>query len=261
MPSTKNQCARVQCIFVHGWGMNSAVWNAFIEQLPEYIEPICIDLLGHGEFNQEGFDDLQDLVEHLFEQSKSLLKEPAIWVGWSLGALPILELSRQSPELVSKVVVMTSNPCFVKREGWDAAVDESVFDLFAENLQQDIEKTLQRFLSLQVRGMEQSREVLRVLREAISKKGLPSTNALTAGLTVLKSVDLRELVNRLDMPQCWLLGENDSLVPAELNQYLSVQAGVKSHIISGSAHLPFISHTEEVMQLFLAFVLSENIND
>lgn len=261
MPSTKNQCASVQCIFVHGWGMNSAVWNSFIEQLPEYIEPICIDLPGHGEFNQEGFDNLQDLVDHLFEQSKSLLNEPAIWVGWSLGALPILALSRQSPELVSKVVVMTSNPCFVKREGWEAAVDESVFDLFAENLQQDIEKTLQRFLSLQVRGMEQSREVLRILREAISKKGLPSSNALTAGLGVLKSVDLRELVNRLDTPQCWLLGENDSLVPAELNQYLSVQTGVKSHIITGSAHLPFISHTEEVMQLFLAFVLSESIND
>lgn len=241
-------------MFVHGWGMNSAVWDSFIEQLPDTIEPVCIDLPGHGKFNQSGFNNLQDLVDHLLEQAKQLLNGPALWVGWSLGALPILELCRQSPELVSKVIVVASNPCFVIRDDWHSAVEESVFDLFADNLQQNVEKTLQRFLSLQVRGMEQSRDVLRILRAAIVGQGLPSSEALNAGLQVLKSTDLRGLVKQLEVPQLWLLGEGDSLVPAALAQYLNVQAGVKSHIIGGSAHLPFVSHTEEVMQQFLAFI-------
>lgn len=238
--------------------MNSAVWDSFIHQLPEYIEPICIDLPGHGEFNSANFNHLQDLHDHLLEQSKSVLTGPAIWVGWSLGALPILELCQQSPELVSKVVIMASNPCFVIRDGWQAAVEESVFDLFADNLQQDIEKTLQRFLSLQVRGMDQSRDVLRLLRAAIVGQGLPSPDALSAGLQVLKATDLRERVQQLLVPQLWLLGENDSLVPVELHNYLNVQSGVKSHIIGGSAHLPFVSHTEEVMQQFLDFIQLES---
>lgn len=233
--------------------MNSAVWDSFIKQLPDTIEPLCIDLPGHGEFNQSDFESLQDLVDHLLLQTEGLLKGPAIWVGWSLGALPVLELARQYPDLVNKVVLMASNPCFVIRDDWQAAVDESVFDLFADNLQQNIEKTLQRFLSLQVRGMDESRDVLRVLRAAIVGQGLPSSKALSAGLEVLKSCDLREQVEQLTIPQCWLLGEGDSLVPAGLNEYLSVQAGVKSHIIRGSAHLPFISHAEEVMQQFLEF--------
>ena len=240
--------------------MNSAVWDSFINQLPDYIEPICIDLPGHGEFNSAKFNHLQDLLDHLLEQSKSVLTGPAVWVGWSLGALPILELCQQSPEFVSKVVVMASNPCFVIRDDWQAAVEESVFDLFADNLQQDIEKTLQRFLSLQVRGMDQSRDVLRLLRAAIVGQGLPSSEALSAGLQILKTTDLRERIQQLLIPQLWLLGENDSLVPVELHDYLNVQSGVKSHIIDGSAHLPFISHTEEVMQQFLAFIQLENTN-
>ena len=251
----------MQCVFVHGWGMNSAVWDSFIEQLPETIEPVCIDLPGHGEFNQADFGDLQDLVDHLLEQSGVVLNSAAIWVGWSLGALPVLELARQHPETVDKVILMASNPCFVIRDDWQTAVKESVFDLFADNLQQNIEKTLQRFLSLQVRGMAESRDVLRILRAAIVGQGLPSSKALSAGLQVLKYSDLREQVKQLTMPQLWLLGEGDSLVPVALNDYLSVQAGVKSHIISGSAHLPFVSHTEEVMQQFLAFIPLESSND
>lgn len=248
-------------MFVHGWGMNSAVWDSFINKLPDYIEPLCIDLPGHGRFNQMDFNSLQDLVDHLLQQSVSVLSGPAIWVGWSLGALPVLELARQQPEKVKALCLLASNPCFVVRDDWQAAVEESVFDLFAENLQQNIEKTLQRFLSLQVRGMAESRDVLRVLRAAIVGQGLPSSAALSAGLTLLKSTDLRGQLASLAVPQYWLLGESDSLVPAALNDYLSVQSGIKSHIIGGAAHLPFISHTEEVMQQLLIIIDSDCFHD
>jgi len=254
-------CARVQCVFVHGWGMNSAVWDSFIKLLPDSIQPVCIDLPGHGEFNEMRFSGLDDLVGHLTKQASRYLDGPAIWVGWSLGALPILKLASQQPDKVKKICLIASNPCFVKQNNWDSAVEAPVFDLFADNLQSNIEKTLQRFLSLQVQGMEDSRDVLRVLRQSIITQGLPSSEALSAGLEVLKNTDLKDDLSALNTPQLWLLGEKDSLVPATLGDYLDVQQGVKSHIISGSAHLPFISHAEETMQQLLAYIQSESIDD
>ena len=248
-------------MFVHGWGMNSAIWSSFIEQLPDYIEPICIDLPGHGEFNEKVLSGLSDLVEHLDRQSDLLLTAPAIWIGWSMGALPVLKLASQRPEKVSKLCLIATNPCFVKRDDWKTAVDESVFDLFADNLKSNIEKTLQRFLSLQVQGMEAARDVLRVLRQNIIDKGLPSSEALEAGLQILKTTDLRQDVRELKVPQLWLLGERDSLVPVCLKENLSIQSGMNSHIICGSAHLPFISHAEETMQKLLAYIESESVND
>jgi len=241
--------------------MNSAVWDSFINQLPDFIEPLCIDLPGHGQFNQLGFESLQDLVDHLLLHADKRLTGPAIWVGWSLGALPVLALARQQPEKVRALCLLASNPCFVVRADWQAAVEESVFDLFADNLQQNIEKTLQRFLSLQVRGMAESRDVLRLLRAAIVGQGLPSSAALASGLAVLKSTDLRATLGALAVPQYWLLGEHDSLVPAALNDYLGVQAGVKSHIIDGAAHLPFVSHPEDVMQQLLSIIDVNRIHD
>jgi len=236
--------------------MNSAVWAPFIEKLPVFIEPVCIDLPGHGEFNQQDFKTLQDLTNHLAEQADKKVTGSAVWVGWSLGALPVLKLAQQHPEKVEQAILIASNPCFVTKDQWQSGVDESVFDLFAQNLQSNIEKTLQRFLSLQVQGMADSREVLRQLRQAIIGQGLPSAAALSAGLKVLKETDLSAELDSLSIPQTWLLGEKDTLVPKNLNAYLNALSGVKSHIIGGSAHLPFISHAEEVLQHLL-----ESIND
>ena len=173
----------------------------------------------------------------------------------------MLELAKQNPELVDKMLLLAANPCFVVRDDWQNAVEESVFDLFAENLQNNIEKTLQRFLSLQVQGMAESRDVLRTLRAAIIKQGLPSAKALEAGLQILKESDLRPRLSLLSQPQHWILGERDSLVPVGLNEFLSIQDDVKSHIIRGSAHLPFVSHTEEVMQQLLDLIPIETTNE
>lgn len=227
--------------------MNSAVWQPFIEQLPDNIEPVCIDLPGHGEFNQRSFSGLQDLTDHLLQQTQHL-SGPRIWVGWSLGALPLLQLASDHADKVSELLILASNPKFVADDDWSQGVEETVFDLFADNLQSNIEKTLQRFLSLQVQGMKESREVLRQLRQLIVNRGLPSADALTAGLEVLKNTDARAQLAELKSPVRWLLGEKDTLVPASLDDYLKSLSGVKSHIIAGSAHLPFISHSDTVLQ-------------
>jgi len=244
---------KLRCIFVHGWGMNSAIWQPLFDKLPKHIEPVCIDLPGHGKFNQQSFSTLQDLTDHLSEQTKSL-PGSAIWVGWSLGMLPILQMAQQQPEKVSRLMAFSSNPRFVAGDSWAHGVEEAVFDLFAENLQANIEKTLQRFLSLQVQGMSDSRELLRQLRQLILDRGLPSAEALTAGLKILKETDLRELVNQLEQPVDWWLGDKDTLVPASLNDYLTSLSQVKSHIIAGAAHLPFISHTDQLLPDFLDFI-------
>lgn len=243
----------MQCVFVHGWGMNSAVWLPFLERLPDSIEPVCIDLPGHGQFNQQTFSDLQQLSDHLLEQTEHLTGS-VVWIGWSLGALPILKLAMQNPDKVKKLMVVAGSPCFVTKNNWQSGVDASVFDLFADNLQANIEKTLQRFLSLQVQGMTDSREVLRQLRQAIIGQGLPSPGALSAGLNILKETDLRADFASLPVSQTWLLGEKDTLVPSSLNEYLNTLSAVKSHIIGGSAHLPFISHAEEVLQQLLDLI-------
>ena len=151
----------VTCIFVHGWAMNSAVWDDCITQLPDWINPIVVDLPGHGTMAEVDAKSLDDYVKTLVP----LVHRPVLWVGWSLGGLVVLRLAELHPERVAAALLVATNPCFVTREKWSCAVDEKVFDQFAQDLNQDQEKTIRRFLALQVKGLPDAMSTVRQLQK------------------------------------------------------------------------------------------------
>ena len=79
----------VTCVFVHGWAMNSAVWDECVEQLPDWINVAVVDLPGHGSMAQVQENSLDDYVQAVIP----LEHRPLLWVGWSLGRLAVLRLA------------------------------------------------------------------------------------------------------------------------------------------------------------------------
>lgn len=236
--------------------MNHRIWQPLLEVLPDWIEPLCVDLPGHGERAADEFESLDELVEALVDTNA----EPALWVGWSLGGLVVAELARRYPEKVQALMLVSSTPHFIERPGWGCGMPESVFDLFANDMEADFSGTIQRFLALQVRGSESGRQLLRHLRQQLLACPQPNKNALRAGLQVLKSTDLREQLAELTMPVQWLLGGRDTLVNVALSHELeniTPQADVT--VIEKSAHAPFLSHIEEFCDSLIGF--ADKIDD
>ncbi|PCJ86967.1 MAG: pimeloyl-[acyl-carrier protein] methyl ester esterase [Thiotrichaceae bacterium] len=232
----------VTCIFVHGWAMNSAVWDDCIEQLPDWIKVIVVDLPGHGTMSKVSAQSLDDYVQALVP----LVHQPVIWVGWSLGGLAVLRLAELHPQRVAAALLMATNPCFVRQENWLCAVETPVFDQFAADLNKDQDKTIRRFLALQVTGLNHGLSVVRKLQRSIQSRGQASTQALECGLDILKQTDLRQALKSIDSPLHWLLGAKDSLIPAALAQQLKLQYQQENVLVLESAsHAPFMSHGDE----------------
>jgi len=232
----------VTCIFVHGWAMNSAVWDDCIEQLPDWIKVIVVDLPGHGTMSDVTAESLDDYVQALVP----LVHQPVIWVGWSLGGLAVLRLAELHPQRVAAALLMSTNPCFVRQENWPCAVEAQVFNQFAADLNQNQEKTIRRFLALQVKGLSDGLSVVRKLQRSIQSRGQASTHALECGLDILKQTDLRQALKSIDSPLHWLLGAKDSLVPATLAQELTQQYQQENVVLHEYAsHAPFMSHRED----------------
>ena len=247
---------QVTCVFVHGWAMNSAVWDDCIEQLPDWINVIVVDLPGHGTMADVEAEALDDYVQALMP----LVHVPVIWVGWSLGGLAVLRLAELYPQRVAAAMLISTNPCFVSQPGWDCAVDAEVFDIFASNLAKDQEKTIRRFLALQVKGLPDAMAVVRQLQKSIESRGQASKKALISGLDILLKTDLRPTLAAIDRPIHWLLGEKDGLVPAALAQVLSEDFGQADVVLnSGASHAPFISHREDFMQQLLS--IAQNLRE
>ena len=239
----------VTCVFVHGWAMNSAVWDDCIAHLPEWIHPVVVDLPGHGTMAGVEAKTLDNYVKALVP----LVHRPVLWVGWSLGGLAVLRLAELYPERVASAILVATNPCFVTQEKWPCAVDQKVFAQFADDLGRHQDKTIRRFLALQVKGLPDAMNVVRQLQKSIQSRGQASTRALTSGLNVLLTTDLRNNIRLIERPLYWMLGAKDSLVPGDLAQVLETKYEQDNVTVCEKAsHAPFISQRNDFIQHLLA---------
>jgi pimeloyl-[acyl-carrier protein] methyl ester esterase len=169
----------------------------------------------------------------------------AIWLGWSLGGLVALRAALDAPGKLRALVLANTTPCFVTAADWPHAMPPEQLAEFAAGLAGDYRETLQRFLSLQVRGDAAARASLRELREALFAHGEPDTASLAAGLEALRSSDLRAELGSISLPTLVMAGGYDRLTPAGASQALAQAIpGAQIRIFPTSAHAPFLSHAE-----------------
>jgi pimeloyl-[acyl-carrier protein] methyl ester esterase len=242
---------KIKVIFVHGWGMNRLIWQSLVDDLPDWIDPVCIDLPGHGEAGHLSFSTVDDLVNAMEQK----INEPAIWIGWSLGGLAVMQLALQHPEKVNAMLLVASTPSFVHKESWACGMESKVFDIFADELGKDFSGTIRRFLSLQVRGSDSGRQVLKSLREKVLAQPPANIEALRAGLNILKTTDLRNQLKNITIPVSWVLGERDTLIKSTLSKELeSILPAAKVSVYEQAAHAPFLSHQQKFSEQLISFI-------
>lgn len=225
-------------MLVHGWGMSSSVWNALVPELSRRYRLIRVDLPGHGRSRGLPFESTEAVVAQLGR----IVSAPAHWVGWSLGGVLALALALRRPELVKRLVLVSSTPRFVQAPDWPRAMAPEVLAAFAAGLEADYEATLSRFLALQFRGVKGAQAALRQLRADLAATP-PDPQALRGGLAVLRDSDLRAGLDRLGCPLRVILGELDALVPAAVApQIVDGRVNARAAVIPGAGHAPFLSH-------------------
>jgi len=232
-------------ILVHGWGMNASVFEPLSKALSGLRETLCIDLPGYGENPWQAGLSFQQQAARI----GAILPRGTL-VGWSMGGLYATEIVRQYPGRFSQLILVSSNPCFVSRPGWDCAVNESTFEAFAADLAKGWSATIRRFLSLQMLGDANGRQLVRDLVAKSQVYGEPDSEALRYGLDLLKYSDTRAVLAGLDIPLKMVLGKRDAMVPADLGkEILKVNPKFQVEFIDAAAHAPFLSHPDQFILL------------
>lgn len=239
-------------VMIHGWGLHSGIWDEFAPLLEAGFRVTCVDLPGHGRSGWRGEDSLEEWVDAVL----AVVPKRAAWLGWSLGGLVAMRAAQRHPRHVSALVTLASTPCFVRQPGWQSAMLPSLLETFSVELVQDYVRTLERFLSLQVRGSERANAVLKALRATLLAHGEPDAAALLAGLDILRSSDLREGLKSLDRPWLMIMGERDMLVPVNAGREASrLCASARLEVIEGAGHAPFLAAPQAVARLISRFLL------
>lgn len=235
--------AGADIVLIHGWGLHGGIFSSLVEQLAGEFRVTRVDLPGHGR---------SSAVDHHFDLGNTadllakLVGKPAIWLGWSLGALVALTLASRYPAAVKALVLVSATPRFVSSDDWSHAMAPETLAGFASDLSKDYQATLDRFLSLQIGKERNSRELIRRLREQVLQHGEPDPLVLAAGLDILRDADLRPQLAAIKQPALVVNGGRDRLTPPAAGEYLARHLANGQYLLFENAgHAAFLSHQQE----------------
>lgn len=241
---TKN--GKYPLVLLHGWGLNSAVWDFVLPQLEQWFDVIRIDLPGFGVNHQHG--PSQYSVENLARKIAPYCPDDSIVVGWSLGGLVGAQMALEQPQKVTSLCLVASTPCFVEQDLWKG-IKPQVLQQFVAQLSEDREKTVERFLAIQAMGSATVRQDVKQLKQALNAYPKASEAALAGGLQILKSTDLRQAMTQLTMPVKGIFGRLDALVAIKsIEQWAGSLPDFEYKVVHKASHAPFISHRTEFIE-------------
>lgn len=236
-------------VLLHGWGMHGGVWAASAEALGERALPV--DMSGYGGRATVTPYDLHQLATVIAAELPPLFDLCA----WSLGGQVAMTLAQLMPGRVRRLVLVGTNPCFTTRADWQCGIAPEVLMQFAQDLGNNYETTLKRFLALQARGDDAARALLARLRGLLFTRGRPDIAVLQAGLAILLNADLRPLAAQIAAPTMVIHGSFDQLAPVSAARWLAqALPDAQLQVIAGASHAPFLSHRTEFDAALSAFL-------
>ena len=213
-------------VLLHGWGLNAKVWDCITPQLASHFTLHLVDLPGYGRSGGFGAMSLEEMAQRVLENAP----DRAIWLGWSLG--------------VQALGTVAASPGFSAHDSWPG-IKPDVLSGFQQQLSEDFQRTVERFLALQTLGTESARQDAKALKSTVLSLPMPSPEVLNGGLEILKTADLRQPLTTLDVPFLRLYGRLDGLVPRKIIPVLDALWPKSTSIVfDKAAHAPFISHPQ-----------------
>ncbi|PCI21503.1 MAG: pimeloyl-[acyl-carrier protein] methyl ester esterase [Piscirickettsiaceae bacterium] len=239
-------------VLLHGWGMNSSIWDSLLPELQRNFNVICVDLPGHGQSKCDATWTMEQFVDVLADQ----LPKQCVILGWSLGGMLALRYAAKYPSRVSGLIMLASSAKFVRSKDWRQAQPKAVLQIFADKLLENPNASIKRFLLLQTQGMDDQAGLNRLLVQVLANDKLPNLAGLKSGLDILATADLRLDLANITSPLLQILGAKDQLVPlAVAADSKSLSPTMQSVVVKGAAHVPFISHPTETIKAIRAFCL------
>ena len=242
---------RDRLILLPGWGLGISP-----------LEPLATALRGLDEHLRVEIEPLPVLesaqLDEWLDELDSMLPDNVWLGGWSLGGMLASELAARRADRCCGLVTLASNPSFVTRADWPAAMPSETFAAFVSSFGDAPNTTLKRFSLLCAQGAVDSRSMAQLLL-SVAPNAQPST--LLAGLELLGQMDTRPALQAFNGPQLHLFAGADGLVPAEAaNALLALLPDIEVGLIEQACHAFLLEAPHELAAAIQA-VLHESGDD
>ncbi len=247
-------------VLLHGWAVNSLIWNPILDQLDSRFDLTVLDLPGYGsQIDYSGDYNMESVIADILSRAP----ETANWVAWSLGGTIALAAAMAEPHRFEKLQLISTTPRFLVDEQWEHGVEPGPFEELAIGFEADYSRSLKKFLLLQTfsDNPDEKRTSVSLVRELhglLTEANPPSHQTLQFGLALLRQTDLRDRLGELKVKTQVVAGQSDRVVPISASGYLYEQLSNGHSFVSlPGGHLPFLQHPSDYIECLENFLLTD----
>jgi pimeloyl-ACP methyl ester carboxylesterase len=222
-------------VFIHGWGVNSKIFEPLFYHLKDDFLVFALDLPGFGKTPIEKPMTLKDYTEIVYEFFKSHNIEKPIIIGHSFGGAVATKLTLLHPESISKLILVCASA--IRQPRRKMIFVKKAADILKPLLSEKMRKFILKLLKYdktdyaQIENLELKETFKNVIKE-----------------------DLRPYFHLIKIPTLVIWGENDQITPPGEGKIIAENIpGAKLAIIKNAGHFVFLEKPEEFIKLIKEF--------
>lgn len=232
----QDSCGGPTVLFIHGFPLNSSLWEPQLEDLNDTARLLAPDLRGYGlSPAADGPYSMEMLADDCFGLLESLgVQLPIVVCGHSMGGYIAFEFFRRFPGVVSGLVLVAT------RAAADTPEAREVRDRTAEQVQEEGPAMLSAGMLpklLAPDNYENDDKLVAFVREMIDSA---SVNGIVGALQAMKArPDSTPLLSEIDVPTLIIHGADDAIVPlAEAEAMCDAIPDAELVVVPNAGHLP-----------------------
>ncbi|WP_040279452.1 alpha/beta fold hydrolase [Psychroserpens damuponensis] len=235
-------------ILLHGFLENSSMWNDLKPQLSKNNRIICVDLLGHGQTECQGYvHTMGDMANAVLAVVNHLKLKTYTLIGHSMGGYVALALAEKNPNAVQGLCLMNST--FHEDDDELRALRKRANLMVQTNFENMVRMSFTNLFSSESRRTHKI-EVKKVLEQALKT----SAQGYVAGQEgMMLREDKFEFYNNLDAKKLIIIGEKDPVIKGALILTETKNTSIRCETLS-LGHMSHIENKEELSYILLRFV-------
>jgi len=232
---------RETILFVHGAGGGQYTWSFQKGFFEKELNPIIIELPGHGESEGKGEQEIVRYAEHVHAFSKALSLEKIFLVGHSMGGAIVQTLALSHPEMVKGIILV----------GTGARL--KVLPLILDGIRNNFKETV-----LKINQFAYSQKVVAdLIEKGVSLMLQCRPEVLYGDFLACDRFDLTNEVEKINLPTLILCGEDDQLTPVKYSQFLySRIKGSKLEVLPNAGHMVMMESPQTFNEKIGEFIRS-----
>ena len=230
---------RPTLLMIHGAGGRAQVWRNQIHPLKSSVNTLAVDLPGHGNTIQSAKGTIDEYARWLIETLEGFFPEKPFIMGHSMGGAIVQTAALESPALMKGISLAGTGP----RLG--------VAPAFLEGLLHNFEGIIDTIMNYAYAPGVDPRFVI----EGAALMRATGGEVVHGDFMACNRFDMRDRIEKINLPTLILCGEKDLLTPPSLSEKLK-KFIPKSHfhIVPSAGHMLMIENHKVFNKFVLDFI-------